>query len=226
MTEKSKSGSNLVPRIITHMNKDHSHNIEDYLVIYGHVDPFVAQRRPTMEDLTLGSTTLSYIDMQGTKCFIRIPIEPTLESFNDARSKLIEMAQVSAHKRGFSEYVVNDVPFLNSFKDFLAILLFFSLYLFAIKPKFLKFLIFEVLNLNTEVSNYIMDYHLLVFRTILIIHSLEAMIILYPLLRKFRMGTLKKFTCLFLCLVEGIFFLSAFKEAVDRAQNPNRNKEK
>lgn len=225
MAKKGGDGSNLVPRIINHMNKDHSHNIEDFLVIYAHVDPQVAERRPQMESLELGSMSLSYIDMHGTKCFIRIPIEPTLETFNDARSKLVEMSQIAARKRGFSEYLINDIPFFKSIKDYIAFALFFALYYFAIKPDVLNHLVYDVLQIQPETAKYIMDYHIVVFRAILIIHSLEAIVILYPLLRKFRMGTLKKLTCLAFVLIEGIVFLGAFKETVDKAQNPNRNKE-
>ncbi|KAG0682308.1 hypothetical protein C6P40_001906 [Pichia californica] len=222
----AKNGANLVPRIINHMNKDHVHNIEDFLVIYGHVDPSIAERRPAMEDLELGAMTLSYIDMQGTKCHVRIPIEPTLENFSDSRSKLVEMSQVAARKRGFSEYLINDIPFFNSVKDYVCVTLFFALYYFALKPHVLAYLVNEVFEVSPNVAKYILDYHVTIFRGILIIHSLEAIVILYPLLRKFRMGTLKKFACLLSTLIEGIVFLSAFKETIDRAQNPNRNKEK
>lgn len=226
MTNGAKDDSHLIPRIVKHMNKDHVHNIEDFLVVYAHVDPDIAQRKPAMETLNLGSMSLSYIDMEGTKCFIRVPIQPTMSSFNDARSKLVEMSQIAARKRGFSEYLVHDIPFFKSLKDYLAFTLFFSLYLFAIKPHLLKYLVDDIFKIDVNISNYIMDYHQSVFRILLICHSLEAVVILYPLLRKFRMGTLKKFACLFLCLVEGMIFLSAFKETVDKAQNPNRNKEK
>lgn len=226
MSKATSDDSHLVPRIINHMNKDHSHNIEDYLVVYAHVDPEIAKRRPALETLNLGAMSLSYIDMEGTKCFIRVPIEPTMESFHDARAKLVEMAQVAAARRGFSEYLVNDVPFFSSFKDYVCVALFASLYTFAVKPHLLRYLVDDVLLLGPEISGYIMDYHVTVFRGLLLIHAVEAIVILYPLLRKFRMGTAKKLACLLLCLVEGIVFLSAFKEAVDRAQNPNRNKEK
>lgn len=222
----SSDDSHLIPRIINHMNKDHSHNLEDYLVVYAHVDPEIAKRRPTMETLNLGSMSLSYIDMEGTKCFIRIPIEPTMESFHDARAKLVEMAQVAAARRGFSEYLVNDVPFLTSFKEYVFVALFISLYTFALKPHLLQYIVDDVLALSPEASKFIMDYHVTLLRGLLLVHVAEAILILYPLLRKFRMGTLKKLSCLILCLIEGIFFLSAFKETVDRAQNPNRNKGK
>lgn len=222
----SSDNTKIVERIIKHMNKDHAHNIEDILVIYAHVDPEIANRRPAMEDLGLESMTLSYVDMEGTKCNIKIPIQPTMESFGESRSRLVEMAQIAARKRGFSEYLVNDVPFMKTSKDWICMIIFFSLYFFALKPHYLEYLVNDVLEISPNVAQYILDYHVTLFRALLVIHSLEAMIILYPLLRKFRMGTLKKFTCLFLTLVEGIVFLSAFKEAVDRAQNPKRAKEK
>lgn len=215
--------SHIIPRIIAHMNKDHVHNLEDYLVVYSHVDSEIAKRNPTLETLSLSSMTISYIDMHGTKCFIRIPFEPTLQSYRDSRNKLVEMAQKAAAKRGFSEYLINDIPF--KFKDWITVLLFISLYIFAYDPSILQYLIGDqLLNLSSNIQSYIMDYHITVFRTILIIHCLEAIVILYPLLRKFRMSTLKKMTCLLLCMMEGMVFLSSFKVAVDEAQNPKKPK--
>lgn len=226
MAKAGEDDSHLIPRIIKHMNKDHTHNLEDYLVVYGHVDPEIAQRKPTLETLNLGSMSISYIDMEGTKNFIRIPFEPTIESFHDARSKFVEMAQKAAARRGFSEYLLNDIPFLQSVKDYLAIGLFLTLYIFATKPDLLQYVLNDVLDISQQIKTIITDYHILAFRVILIVHSIEAVVILYPILRKYRMGTLKKLACLSLCLLEGIVFLSSFKVAIDRVQNPNRNKEK
>jgi len=226
MVDSASDDSHLISRIVKHMNKDHSHNIEDFLVIYGHVDQEMAKRNPAMESLSLGAMTLSYIDMEGTKNHVRIPIQPTMESFHDARSKLVEMAQISAHKRGFSEYVLNDVPFLANLIDYVAIFLFMALYFFAIKPFYLQLLLEELLPSGSTISEYIMKYHVTLFRILLGLHSVEALLILYPLLRKYRMNTLKKYLCLLLCLIEGIIFLSSLKKSIEKAQNPNRSKEK
>lgn len=224
MSTAAKNESATAQKIINHMNKDHVHNIEDFLVVYGHVDQDVAQRRPQMESITCSSMTLSYVDMNGGRSNLQIAIEPTLESLDDARAKLVEMSQKAAAKRGFSEYLVNEVPFLKSNKDYVAIAFFGVLYYCAIRPNHLKYALdrFEV---PAGVQHYIMNYHTGFFRLLTFLHSVEAVVILYPLLRKFRMGTMKKIASMGLCVVEGAFFVSAFRLTVDKVMNPNRAKE-
>lgn len=211
-------------RIVDHMNNDHAHNLEDFLVISAHIDPLVASRKPTMESIDLSSMTISYIDMQGTKCHSRIPFEPSIESYGLVRERLVEMAQKAAAKRGFSEYLISDIPVPNTIREFVVIILFFSMYFGALKPDYLHWFIYDVLKLTGEIPDYIVNYNTSVFRVIIAVHLFEAMIILFPLTRTYRIPTHKKIVCMLLCFVEGIFFLSAFKLAVDRAQNPNRKK--
>jgi hypothetical protein len=216
----------ITKRIVNHMNKDHVHNIEDFLVVYANVDSEVAQRNPRMETINLGSMSLSYIDMQGTKCVVRIPFQPSLDSLNNARSKLVEISQKAAQKRGFSEYLVNKVPFLTTTSDYIAIIVFFILYLFAIKQELLKYILDEFFQFPDNINYYILNYHTTFFRVLIGLHSIEAIGIVYPILRKHRMSTLKKIAALFLTLIEGVLFFKAYQREIQKAQNPKSKKEK
>lgn len=207
------------------MNKDHVHNIEDYLVVYGNVDAEIAQRRPTMETISLGAMSLSYIDMQGVKNIIRIPFQPSLNSFRDARSKLVEMSQIAAKRRGFSEYLVNTVPFMTTSLDYVAIGLIAFLYTIAIKPEYMEYLVYEFFQFPESVNYFLINYHTSFFRVLIALHSIEAIGVVYPLLRQHRMSTVKKMISLFLTLLEGVIFYNAYKREIEKAANPKSKKE-
>lgn len=219
------SDDHVAQRIINHMNKDHLHNIEDYLVVYGNVDSEIAQRKPAMETIDLGSMSLSYIDMQGVKNIIRIPFQPSINSLRNARSKLVEMSQIAARKRGFSEYLVNKVPFMTTSLDYIAFALIGFLYVVAIKPDYMNYIVNEFFQFPESVNYYILNYHTSFFRFLIALHSIEAIGVVYPLLRKHRMGTFKKIISLFLTLIEGVIFYNAYKREIEKAANPKSKKQ-
>ncbi|GMM30894.1 hypothetical protein DAMA08_036390 [Martiniozyma asiatica (nom. inval.)] len=221
MSSASSNSEHMAIRLIDHVNKDHIHNLEDYLIVYGNVDANLASRKPTLENLQLGSMTISYIDMEGTKNFIRLPIEPCLDDLREARGKFIEMSQHASRKRGFSEHLIDRVPYPNSLKDAFAFVLFFGMWILAAKPDLLFWLV-NALKLTTQWKEQILAWESKVFRGLIMLHSAEAMLILYPLLRKHRMGTAKKIICLALCLIEGVFFLGKFKDVIDSSSSKGK----
>lgn len=211
------SDEELIPRIMAHMNKDHVHNLEDYLVVYGHVDLDLAKETPKLDAMDLSSMTLSFTNDRGGRTSVRVPFKHTLNSYRDARSQFVEMAQDAAKKRGFSEYLVNKVPVPNRPIDFLGMGIFLTLWLFAAQPTILETLFSDILKLNEAIVESVAHYVPMLFQFLIIAHSAEAMLLLYPLIRKHRMGTINKLLILGECLVNGILVIKVYKSEIERA---------
>ncbi|TID31070.1 hypothetical protein CANINC_000314 [Pichia inconspicua] len=216
------SNSDPVPRILAHMNKDHAHNLEDYLVVFGHVDETAASRNPTMESLTLDGFTVSFTNAtNNSRTLIKIPFEPSLETYTDAKTRLVQLAQTAAKRRGFSEYIVNEVPYFDKPANVIVtIILAFVFFFVAMPTQLSNFL--NLLNLSDSVKDKIQGYIAPVLRILIAIHSIEAILILYPLIRKHRMGFFNKLAALGWTMIQGVAFISAYKRAINRASSPRK----
>ncbi|KGK39104.1 hypothetical protein JL09_g1784 [Pichia kudriavzevii] len=201
------------------MNKDHVHNLEDFLVIYGHVDQTMAQRNPRLETITLDAMTISFIDMGGSKENVKIFFQPSLDSLDDARIRLVEMSQNAAKKRGFSEHIVKKIPILRNWYDVPIFITMGVLYYWAMN---LNSLLALVANFSTPFQELIREYYISFFRVLVIIHVLESVLILYPLLRKYRVNIFQKLTALSITMVEGGFYINDFNRKIDEVSNPKK----
>lgn len=206
-------------RIVKHMNKDHVHNLEDFLVIYGHVDQTMAQRNPRLETITLDAMTISFIDMGGSKENVKIFFQPSLDSLDDARIRLVEMSQNAAKKRGLSEHIVKKIPILRNWYDVPIFITMGVLYYWAMN---LNSLLALVANFSTPFQELIREYYISFFRVLVIIHVLESVLILYPLLRKYRVNIFQKLTALSITMVEGGFYINDFNRKIDEVSNPKK----
>lgn len=208
----------VVTRIMNHMNKDHVANMEDYLVVYGNVAEDLAKNSPSMDSMDLSSITVSFINERGGRTSVRIPFKHTLDSFRDARSQFVEMAQEAAGKRGFSEYVVNKIPAIST-AEYIWAPIFSCLWFFSAKPNILEGILNDNLHLNPETIESALYYVPRVFQGLVIVHAVEAVLILYPLIRKHRMGTLNKLISLTLCIFNGMFHIMQYKEEIRKASS-------
>ncbi|MCJ1472170.1 hypothetical protein MMC13_000817 [Lambiella insularis] len=96
MTESESKNAATKQRIITHMNKDHKDSLARYLEHYCHVSYYYA-RNARLEDITYTSMTLAVDEI----CRYVIPIDPPLESWSEARPRVVAMdaAAVEGLKR-------------------------------------------------------------------------------------------------------------------------------
>ncbi|OMP85471.1 hypothetical protein BK809_0004141 [Diplodia seriata] len=72
-------------RIVSHMNADHQDSIARYLEHYCNVSSFAA-RRARLTDLSLGSMSIGAAGKNFT-----IPLEPPMQSWREARERVIQM---------------------------------------------------------------------------------------------------------------------------------------
>lgn len=210
------SDSQILERIIKHMNKDHVHNLEDYLVVFGQVDLDMAKSDPKLDTMDLSSMTVSFLNDRGGRTFVRIPFEQRLETFRDARGQFVSMAAKAAKKRGFSEYIVNTVPKPTGTKDIIGIALFGTLWAISAKPEWAKVALTDFLHLGSSATGKILEYAPYLFKFLTVAHSMEAMLILYPLIRSHRMSIFNKVISLALTLVNGIIFIKAYKREITK----------
>lgn len=222
--ESKDSAGDLRPRILAHMNKDHAHNLEDYLVVYGNAAADLAQNTPQMDALDLTSMTLSFANERGGRTSVRVPLVRRLETYADARSVLVDMAAEAAHKRGFSEYIVNKVPLPKTFPPVMCLTTMLLLWFFSAFPNALE-RVMRACELDAHVPQTL-AYVPQIFRGLMMIHSAEAVLILYPLMRQHRMSTANKVLGLTLCLFNGYFFIGAYKRLVRETASVGKRPER
>lgn len=123
-------------RIISHMNADHTSSLSDYLQFYARIqEPLAATA--VLVDISLTKMTISTKSSPSGTTTTYIPIHPPMESLNDARVRLVEMAYESMAGLGKSRYVVNFYLPPKSFGQWAVVfLLAFAYYLFAFASNF------------------------------------------------------------------------------------------
>lgn len=84
-------------RIMSHMNKDHTYELSNYLRAFNDL-PASAARNPQLLDLTLDAMTIK--SASGTHV---VPIVPPMNSLADSRVRMVEMAQAALRQLGLSD---------------------------------------------------------------------------------------------------------------------------
>jgi hypothetical protein len=88
-------------RIITHMNADHPDSLRRYLEHYSSLSSF-ASRNASLKDMTLSSMTIASSSSQTHI----IPIDPPLQSWSEARARVVEMDKTATKALGRSDITV------------------------------------------------------------------------------------------------------------------------
>ncbi|GME80855.1 unnamed protein product [Ambrosiozyma monospora] len=208
-------------RIITHMNKDHALSLEDYLESYGSIKITPLINNIKMESISLDHLTLAYTD-ESKPQRVKIPIEPPMTDFSEARVKLVEMAKEAATKRGFSVYQINqfDPP-----KKPLHIIL-LSLTLCLCASALNNQLLFTVLEtgfgISHETSTTVAAYLPSILKLIGSIHIVEFLFILKPKLDKYRVPPHIRLVYTVSCLFEGFATLQRFNAKANGLENPKK----
>lgn len=93
-------------RIISHMNADHSSSLSDYLQFYARLqEPLAATAE--LVDISLTKMTITTKSSPTGTTTTYIPIRPAMETFDDARVRLVDMAMEAMAGLGKSPYVVD-----------------------------------------------------------------------------------------------------------------------
>ncbi|KAI1382789.1 uncharacterized protein F4822DRAFT_96932 [Hypoxylon trugodes] len=93
-------------RIISHMNKDHSAELSQYLRAFAGVSA-TAARGAELTDMTL-DTMVIFTPTSGSKVY-KIPITPPLKSAADARERLVDMSRRAQQKLGLSDIRITTI---------------------------------------------------------------------------------------------------------------------
>lgn len=194
-------------RIIGHMNKDHPLSLYDYLSHYGGVslDPFDSRTSVTMTGIDLESITLSFRRVEGQEEEKKvIPINPPMDTMVSARNVLVDMARESANAHQFSPYQVKDYS-PPSFAPMEALTISLTLFtvVVALFPSIALFFPY--------IGPIVFARPLLPLGTCLATHCAESLLVLRPLLRKYRVPPPARLKWVLSHLIEGYPTIQRFK---------------
>lgn len=198
-----------VERILSHMNKDHSHNLEDYLVVISKVSPKLASQSPVLTSLTIDCFTIEYAHKQSAN----IPFTPPLADLSEAKARLIELANECASARGYSAHRITKVPTPKTKQDAFVYTTILSSVAFAIRPSLLSTIGLGGSNLKYWIGPAV--------GFVMAVHAIEA-VILGKMLIKYRVPTLEKIKAFAFISVEGVFMLKKIK-AIAQKFTPVKN---
>jgi hypothetical protein len=169
-------------RILAHMNKSHKLSLYDYLEFYHGIH--LNQRRSEifLTDVALDSMTVTYT-LGHSKLIAKIPIDPPMASFDDARVTLVNMAKEAASGLGFSAYQVTTyVP--PGIGDPIAVVL--LPLLFIVNVAFQDFFYPLIDKIYPVAGHIFRKYGVSVTVATAGIHILEVLLLLLPVLNKYR----------------------------------------
>lgn len=92
-------------RIINHMNADHQDSLIRYLRHYHHLSPFSA-RNATLTSIDYSALTIATSSNPASVSTYRIPLDPPLASWAEARPRLVQMDQETCSRLGCSPVTV------------------------------------------------------------------------------------------------------------------------
>ncbi|GMG50428.1 unnamed protein product [Ambrosiozyma monospora] len=209
-------------RIITHMNKDHALSLEDYLESYGSIKITPLINNIKMESISLDHLILTYTDESKPEK-VKIPIEPPMADFSEARVKLVEMAKDAATKRGFSVYQINEFDPPKTPLHLAVLGLTLSICAGALNNQLLFTVLETGFGISHETSTTVAAYLPSILKLIGSLHILEFLFVLKPLLDKYRVPPFVRSVYTISCIFEGIAVIKRFKVKAYRLENPKKD---
>jgi hypothetical protein len=202
-------------RIISHMNKDHTISLYDYLAHYGGVslDPFDSRTSVKMTGIDLESITLSFQRAEGQDEEQKvIPIKPPMDTMVSARNVLVDMATEAANAQQVSPHQIKDYT-PPSFAPIEALTISITLFtmVVAIYPSIALFFPY--------IGPLVYDRPLLPLCTCLATHSVESLFVLLPLLRKYRVPPPTRIKWVLNHLIEGYPTIRRFESISTKLEN-------
>ncbi|CDK28383.1 unnamed protein product [Kuraishia capsulata CBS 1993] len=207
--------SDATARILSHMNKDHSVAVEDYLSVYGGVtvDNKVANVR--MRDIELDHMTIGFNhELIETEVLKPIPFDPPMKSLREARERLVAMAKEAAAKRGYSHISINEMvypPKQNYPVLVLTVLLIWGFF----KPDYLYGVVYPKV-LPQPVTDFVRFLTPFSFYLIAFLHIGECFLCMRPRLNKHRVPLDFKIEWMLDCLIEGFPSWKRFDKLVKK----------
>lgn len=186
-------------RIIGHMNKEHTISLYDYLFHYGGVslDPFDSRTSVKMTGIDLESITLSFRRVEGQEDEKKIiPINPPMDTMVSARNVLVDMAREAANAQQFSPHQIKEyIPPSFAPMEVITISVTIFTIIVAIYPSIALFFPY--------IGPIVYTRPLLPLGTCLATHSAESLLVLSPLLRKYRVPPPNRLKWVLNHLIEG-----------------------
>lgn len=197
-----------------HMNKDHRLAIEDYLAVYGNViiDEKISNIKLKAIELDHMEISFNHKDIE-FEIVKPVAIEPPMDSIQDLRSKLVEMAKYSANKRGYSHVQIQDITYPTKPLEFLLLLA----VLLCATACFYPNLVFDsFLNyiLPSSLSSFLQKYTISIAVGLLVIHIIELKFVFLPKLNFYRVPIDLKLEWGFYCLLDGLSTIKRFERLV------------
>lgn len=212
-------------RIINHMNKDHQLALADYLVVYA--KKAVSTFRPSsvqISDINTEIIKLRFEESNGTIKTIELewnkvdePENVVVESASDIKPKLVSMAKHAARKQGYSHLKVKKAVFEFSGMSYF-------MYGFAavftatlVKPDLIRGILTTVgLGENPLLSKWLFVERNIkaIYCTIYGIHLMEALLVMRPMTRRYRMSTETALKWAGMNYIEGFLAILRLKKVV------------
>lgn len=166
-------------RIIPHMNADHQDSVVRYLEHLLNVPSFVA-RNARIEDMTLDSIT---IRSSGKRYLV--PLEPPMDSWRDARERLVRMDKDAIQALGRSDITVKEYRRARGFLAVIFVTCAVTFAGFCRKSNFLPgSYLYEVLKYFPGFASFCVKIQPIFFYTMVALHAGEAITMANTRLRK------------------------------------------
>lgn len=210
---RMNSSSEMKDRILKHMNKDHRLSLFDYLEYYGRVplDGLDPKNRVEMVDIELDHLTLQYSSHFEQRVSRRIDLQPPLKSLAGAREKLVEMAHTAATALGVSPTQVKHYKWPQtpgawlSSSTGLILVLGGLTHEFGLAKRFYP-----------TYDQSLQRFRLFLVLFLILIHIGECILIMRPLMKKYRVPYDVRPQWYLSCVLEGFFSWVRFKSLVKK----------
>lgn len=227
-------------RIVKHMNEGHAHNLEDYLVVEGHV-PEKDVKDPQMESIDLNSMTISYAsgpnslkttelsrdetakpekdEPNGQRTSVVIKFDPPMKELSDSRELLVKLAKQDAHKRGYSAFKIRKVPVPDTWKEFIYLVIFAGVVYVAYTPVKSQAFLKKTFNLSPSIAEKVVLATKWLLNMVYAAHLTEISLILNPILSKFRISWPQRIVAYLESFIEGALFLDKLESVISKLEN-------
>ena len=205
-------------RILSHMNKDHTLSLYDYLGYYAQIeiDPDHPKSSIKMISIDLDHLILEYTNtVMHLPTKATIPIVPPMASMGEARVALVRMAKEAAGARGFATHRIDTYIAPSSFLELSVIVGTFANvpvvrnWMFGYLPEVVK---------ESSVIKAIEAYPWAIFVSVIAVHLVELVTVMRPLVNKWRVPSGVRFQWYSAAVVEGYPAIRRFKSIVHKIE--------
>ncbi len=195
----------------------HEHNLTDFLIIYGRLSSKEAVN-PKLEDVTLKGIKISYGPNSARKV-AKIKFNREQKDYEQTKSLLISMTMEASSKRGYSSYLIKEIPLPSKPIEILYWVLFFAITYASFTPAETAAFFVNYLHVSVPAATKTVSAFKWILNFLFVTHSTETATSLNPILFKYRVPIPKRMLASVLCLVEGKFFIKRFQRLCDSVEH-------